>query len=532
MSTTDQTAANPTQASSSGTSLRSGQPVSEAKAFVSPAYNLWIIPIPARRRYHPDREFQFGLGLNLLFGFAATFTVANLYYNQPILSILADDWGVTYDAISRVPTLLQCGYAVGILLLAPLGDMVRRRGLVLLLIVLTATLSIGLALAPNLITFEILGFFIAFLTVTPQIMVPLTADLAPPEKRGKAISITISGLMLGVLVARVLSGIIAEFSSWRNVYWMSVGLQYLILIMLWWTLPDYPAKVTDVGYLQILWSMGTYLFKYPTLIQCCLIGFCSSAVFTNWWTTLTFLLTDAPYKYTTLEIGLFGLVGLCGVLIAPFTGKLLDGMVGWVGQLAALSIQLCSQVIAVGAAKKNISAVVIVCFILDIGLQMGQVSNGTRIYALDANARSRLNSIFIISLFLGQMTGSSAGSSLYDHHGWTASSSLSVGFLALALVILFSRGPHAQKWLGWDGGARLTKVKVESEQRDTTTEMADVEKIGEKDGLEDQPLELNEDLAEKETKGVLHKVDPRNTSVSEIPQRQLSRPKSISYEAV
>jgi hypothetical protein len=163
---------------------------------------------------------------------------------------------------------------------------------------------------------------------------------------------------------------------------------------------------------------------------------------------------------------------------------------------------------------------------------MGQVSNGTRIYALDANARARLNSIFIISLFLGQMTGSSAGSSLYDHHGWTASSSLSVGFLALALVILFSRGPHAQKWLGWDGGARLTKVKVESEQRDTTTEMADVEKIGEKDGLEDQPLELNENLAEKETKGVLHKVDSRNTSVSEIPQRQLSRPKSISYEAV
>jgi MFS family permease len=261
------------------------------KTFVPSTHNLWIIPIPAKKQYHPDRAFKFGLGLNLLFGFAATFTVANLYYNQPILSILAEDWNVEYDTISRVPTLLQCGYAVGILLLAPLGDMVRRRGLVLLLIALTATLSIGLAKAPNLITFEVLGFFIAVLTVSPssrsqhlfgklrgaihsrslvrinesspqtgltypaitaQIMVPLTADLAPPESRSKAISITLSGLMLGVLVARVISGIIAEFSDWRNVYWMSVGLQYLILLMLWWALPDYPAKVTDVGYWQIV----------------------------------------------------------------------------------------------------------------------------------------------------------------------------------------------------------------------------------------------------------------------------------------
>lgn len=136
------------------------------KPFVPASHNLWIIPIPASKQYHPDRAFKFGLGLNLLFGFAATFTVANLYYNQPILSILAEDWDVEYDTISRVPTLLQCGYAVGILLLAPLGDMVRRRGLVLLLIALTATLSIGLAKAPNLITFEVLGFFIAVLTVS------------------------------------------------------------------------------------------------------------------------------------------------------------------------------------------------------------------------------------------------------------------------------------------------------------------------------------------------------------------------------
>ncbi|GHJ87700.1 hypothetical protein NliqN6_4102 [Naganishia liquefaciens] len=474
-----------------------GEP--QSKSFVPAAHNLWFLPIPVNKRYHPDRNFKFGLALNLLFGFAATFTVANLYYNQPLLFILANEWGVQYDEISRVPTLLQCGYAVGILLLAPLGDMVRRRGLVLLLIALTATLSIGLALAPNLITFEVLGFFVAVLTVTPQIMVPLTADLAPPESRSKAISITLSGLMLGVLVARVLSGIIAEFADWRYVYWMSVGLQYLIFIMLWWTLPDYPAKVANVGYWQVLWSMATYLFKYPTMVQCCLIGFFSSAVFTNWWTTLTFLLSDPPYEYNTLEIGLFGLLGLFGVCVAPFTGKLLDQMEGWLGQLAALIIQISAQAIAVGAAKRNVSAVVIVCFVLDVGLQMGQVSNSTRIYALDANARARLNSIFIISLFLGQMMGSSAASSLYDHYGWTASSSLSLGFLGLAILILLSRGPHAQKWIGWDGGARMRKLRREEEER-AAEDTAGIE--SEKTGGEESDVEK----ASGSASGILHEL--------------------------
>lgn len=196
-------------------------------------------------------------------------------------------------------------------------------------------------------------------------------------------------------------------------------------------------------------------------------------------------------------------------------------------------LQLCSQAIAVAAAKRNVSAVVIVCFsksrherltsaaikvpciVLDVGLQMGQVSNSTRIYALDANARARLNSIFIISLFLGQMMGSSAGSSLYDHYGWTASSSLSLGFLGLAILILLSRGPHAQRWIGWDGGARMRKLMPEDREKAARDPAeAKIEKTGE------------EDLDNESSTGTLQELDkdiaPKVHNPNSIPLKDVS----------
>lgn len=127
--------------------------------------------------------------------------------------------------------------------------------------------------------------------------------------------------------------------------------------------------------------MVTYIFRYPTLVQTCLIGFLSSSVFANWWTTLSFLLSDAPYNYNSFEIGLFGLAGLAGVCAAPFMGRLVDGLVPWVGQLLGLCVQIAFQAIATGAADRNVAAVVIVAFGLDVGLQLSQVSNSTRIYA-------------------------------------------------------------------------------------------------------------------------------------------------------
>lgn len=210
----------------------------------------------------------------------------------------------------------MCRYAAGLLFVTPLGDLVRRRGLIILLIIMTAGLTIGLALTSSLVVFEVLSFLIGFGSVVPQVLMPFAADLAPPEKRASALSIVLSGLLFGILFARVVAGIIAEFVSWRIVFWLALGLQSLIFVMLYFKLPDFPAKNAGISYFAILATMAKYAVTEPVLIQACLINIASMACFINFWVrpgtiqiaythlsdvqvTLTFLLGGPIYHYST-----------------------------------------------------------------------------------------------------------------------------------------------------------------------------------------------------------------------------------------
>ena len=164
---------------------------------------------------------------------------------------------------------------------------------------LSTTLTIGLAITRSLIVFETLSYLVGVVTVTPQILLPLAADLAPEKKRATAISVVLSGLLFGILLARVLAGIIAEFTSWRVVYFFAVGVQALVLVGSYLVLPDYPSKNKDLTYWNILWTMAKFSVTEPILIQGCLINLASSACFSNFWVTLTFLLGGSPYHYST-----------------------------------------------------------------------------------------------------------------------------------------------------------------------------------------------------------------------------------------
>ena len=164
---------------------------------------------------------------------------------------------------------------------------------------ISTSLTVGLAVTSNLHVFEILSFLVGVVTVTPQILSPLAADLAPEKRRASAISIVLSGLLFGVLLARVLSGTIAEFTSWRVVYYFAIGVQSLVLVGSYFMLPDYPAKNKNLTYWHILWTMGKFSVTEPILIQACLINIGSSACFGNFWVTLTFLLGGPPYHYST-----------------------------------------------------------------------------------------------------------------------------------------------------------------------------------------------------------------------------------------
>jgi predicted MFS family arabinose efflux permease len=151
----------------------------------------------------------------------------------------------------------------------------------------------------NLIAFEVLSFFVGVFTITPQILLPLASDLAPPDRRASAMSVVLSGLMLGVLIARVLAGVIGQFTTWRVVYYVAIGLQFAVLIGSYFFIPDYPAKNNDLTYFTILFTMAKYAVTEPVLIQACLVNIASSACFSNYWVTLTFLLAGPPYNYST-----------------------------------------------------------------------------------------------------------------------------------------------------------------------------------------------------------------------------------------
>ncbi|KAF2724578.1 MFS general substrate transporter [Polychaeton citri CBS 116435] len=414
--------------------------------------------VPPRCRYDPNAPPKFSMALNVLFGFAGAFTVANLYYTHPILNILAQDFDVPYVRVSQIPTVAQAGYASGLLFLCPLGDMFKRRPFVLSLVWLTATLTLALCLTSSLEVFSGMTFIIGVATVTPQLMLPLVGDLAPPNRRAAAMSIVVSGLMLGILVARLLSGILTQYTSWRVVYWLSFGLQYIIVILLYLFMPDYPATNKGLNYFKVLWSILVMLTKHPVLVQACLISFFTAATFTNYWTTVTFLLAGPPYHYGPVIIGLFALIGI-GIMCfgPPYARHVIDRFVPHLSVLLGLTYSMIGTCLGTYIGTFSIAGPILQAFLVDFGLQTSQISNRSAIFSIEPKARNRVNTAFMVATFCGQLVGTTVGSHLYAIGGWEVSGSYSVASLGVAFLVTFARGPWEDRWIGWRGGWSMKK---------------------------------------------------------------------------
>ncbi|ETS84653.1 hypothetical protein PFICI_02678 [Pestalotiopsis fici W106-1] len=422
--------------------------------------------IPKRCRYDPDNPPQFSLPMNMLMGLAGTFTVANLYYPQPILNILAHDFNVSFETASNVATLSQAGYAVGLLFVCPLGDKVRRRPFVLTLIWATATVWLGLCLTNNFNAFIGLSFICGVGTVTPQLMLPLVGDLAPPHRRASSLSIVVSGLALGMLIARVLSGILANFTSWRNIYWLAFGAQYMILILLFFFLPDYPAKDPGLPYFQLLWDIITMVVKEPLLLQACLTGYLLSAAFTSFWTTLTFLLASPPYNYSSLEIGFFAFIGIAVITLGPLWSRLItDRFVPLFSVILGLSLEFVGIVIGTFIGKFTVAGPIVQAITMDTGANFAHTANRTNVYThLDPKKRNRVNTAYMVFSFAGQLTGTAVGNRLYARGGWTWSGGCNIAFIGFAIVLCFLRGPHEKGLVGWGGGWSVRKDVAKKEK--------------------------------------------------------------------
>ncbi|KAK5135213.1 hypothetical protein LTR08_005462 [Meristemomyces frigidus] len=508
------------QTASSNTSLDAQPETAEPAKKRSPwrrAYDV-LTWTPPNMRWNPDSPPKFSMGLNVLFGFAGAFTVANLYYSHPILNVLAADFGVPYEKVSEIPTLAQAGYAAGLLFLCPLGDTLERRPFVLSLVFFTATMSIGLATTNSIGVFSAIQFITAVTTVTPQLMLPLVGDLAPPKKRAAALSIVVSGLMLGILIARLLSGIMTQYTSWRNVYWLSVALQYAIFVLLWFFMPDYPStNKGGMNYFKMLWSILVMLTKHPVLVQACLISFFTAATFTGFWTVLTFLLAGAPYHYDPVTIGLFALVGIASMICGPFWAKyVIDRFVPLFSVVLGLGWALLGISLGTYTGTFTVAGPILQAFFADFGMQTSQIANRSAIFAVEPNGRNRVNTAFMVATFCGQLVGTSVASHLFARGGWIASGSYSMGSIGVALLITTVRGPWEDGWFGWHGGWSIYKKSRESsdgkavqEQRSALRRVNTNEQASE--GMDEAAVDVEKGEGHRDQHSNLHGRDDQET---------------------
>ena len=348
---------------------------------------------------------------------------------------------------------------------------------------------LGLCLTSKYEAFAAISFLTSVTTVTPQLILPLVGDLAPPDRRAQALSLVVSGNLGGMLIARLLSGIITEYSSWRIVYWIAFAIQYLIVILMFFFMPDYPVKNKGgLNYFKMLWDMVVMLTKYPILIQACLVGFFISAVFTSFWTTLTFLLAGPPYHYNSLVIGCFALIGLGAMTLGPpYSKAIIDRFVPLFSTILGEIMCLVGVIIGTYSGNFTIAGPIIQAFAIDIGLQTSQIANRTAIYALEPKARNRLNTVYMVFVFTGQLTGTAVGNKLYAQGGWVTSGSASVAFIGASLVVCFANGPWNPGWIGWKGGWNCRRQDLRPRNEDEpAVEQKGSEVVSESEGSQEE----------------------------------------------
>ncbi|MGA2472313.1 MAG: MFS transporter [Acidimicrobiales bacterium] len=359
--------------------------------------------------------------------------VANLYYAQPVLHQVARSFHSGPGPTSSIITATQIGYAAGLLLIVPLGDLHPRRALVTRLFLISTVALVGCALAPNLWLFGLASVAVGAASVAGQVMIPFAADLAPEERRGRVVARIMTGLLMGILLARTVSGLVAQAAGWRAIYWFSAALMVVFAFVLWRALPAEGPR-PHRSYAELVGGSLRLLATEPVLRRRAWHGACAFAAFSVLWTTLAFLLSGSPYRYSNAVIGLFGLVGAGGIAAANLAGKLADSARATATTIGT-GVLLAGSFALLWAGRTSLAALIIGIVVLDIGTQGMQITNQAVIYALRPDARSRINSAYMVCYFLGGAVGSVSAGALYGTHGWAGVCLLGAGFGTLTLAM-------------------------------------------------------------------------------------------------
>lgn len=380
-------------------------------------------------------------GLTLLFAVASGAAVGNLYWAQPLLDAIAGDFHVASASAGWLVTATQIGYAVGILLIVPLGDVLDRRRLIAVMMLASVVVLLACALAPSFVFLLVALCLLGVTTIAGQILTPLAGDLADDARRGRILGTVVAGILTGILASRTISGLVATLGGWRAVYAAAAVVVVILGVMLWRALPPLEAKAR-VPYPKLLASVGAVIVKERAVRWTLALSTTGFAAFTLFWTSLTFLLAGPPFHYPVSAIGLFGLVGIAGAVTAQRAGRLHDRGLSLPATGIAWALVLVAFVLAAFAGA-SVWLVVAVVFILDVAIQGQNVLNQTRLLSLSHEARSRLNTAYVTSNFIGGAIGSGVAALLWAAGGWTAVAVAGVVMSCWALGVwaLGRRGP-------------------------------------------------------------------------------------------
>ncbi|WP_052230484.1 MFS transporter [Streptomyces sp. CT34] len=378
---------------------------------------------------------RLGRGTLLLMSAAAGLSVAGNYFAQPLLDVIGHDLHLSAGTAALVVTVAQTGYGIGLLLLVPLGDLLERRRLAVVLCALTAAFLTVTASAPNGALLLAGTALTGLASVAAQVVMPYAATLAAPEERGRTIGTVMTGLLLGILLARTAAGLLAQLGGWRTVYWVNAALMLLMAVLLRLRLP---ALRTTAGlrYPALLRSTLALFAQEPMLRRRAALGALSFAGFSVLWTAMAFLLSGPAYGWQESTIGLLGLVGAAGSLAASVAGRLADrGLVHRVTGVCAFLLLGSWGLLAAGGAGGgwSLAALLAGVIVLDLAAQGVHVSNQNLVYGVRPEARNRLNSAYMTSYFVGGAVGSALTSVVWSRGGWNGVCALGAG-LAVALA--------------------------------------------------------------------------------------------------
>jgi predicted MFS family arabinose efflux permease len=346
---------------------------------------------------------------------AAGICIANVYYNQPILNEIAISLGVSETKIGWVAVLTQCGFGLGLFFIVPLGDKFRRKRLILLMQAFLFCSLVGISIMRGLNGVYGMSLLIGLFAVATQVILPMAASLET-KNRGKTVGIIFTGILVGVLAARLFSGFISAHMGWRYVYRLSALLVFSSGLLIHFLLPDLHRPFSG-NYRQLLGSTLQQVKRFVLLRRTALLGALIFGIFTSFWTTLTFQLSSAPFFYHADAIGLFGLLAIGGVLAAPVFGKQADKGNASRSQLIMIWIIIAGVLLEKIFPHSLFSYIIAVLFI-DMGTQAIQVTNLAIIYSLDEKVNSRINTVYMTSYFIGGAIGSLAGVLSWTYGGW------------------------------------------------------------------------------------------------------------------